>query len=84
MVIMVMVIGLIMLAMMVTWMAMMLMLMTTMVVILMILRVSYGDGDAGNSVDGADYDAGNDGDVDGHHVEVNDNDCGDFNDSACQ
>ena len=50
----------------------------------MILRVSYGDGDVGNSVDGADYDAGNDGDVDGHDVEVNDNDGGDFDDSACQ
>ena len=46
----------------------------------MILRVNYGDGDDGNSVD----DAGNDGDVDGHDVDDNDNDGGDFNDSACQ
>ena len=50
----------------------------------MILRANYGEGDDGNSVDDADYDAGNDGDVDGHDVEVNDNDGGDFDDSACQ
>ena len=41
-----------------------------MVVILMILRVSYGDGDVGNSVDGADYDAGNDGGVDGYDDDI--------------
>ena len=50
----------------------------------MILGVNNGDNDDGNSVDDPDYDTRNDGDVDGHHVEVNDNDCGDFNDSACQ
>ena len=50
-------------------MAMMLMIMTTMVVILMILSVNYGDDD-GNSVDGADYDAGNDGGVDGYDDDI--------------
>lgn len=41
----------------------------TMVVILMILSVNYGD-DNGNSVDGADYDAGNDGGVDGYDNDI--------------
>ena len=45
---------------------MMLMLMTMMVVILMFLRVNNGDGDDVDSVDDADYDAGNDGGVDGY------------------
>ena len=44
----------------------MLMIMTTMVVMLMILRVNYSEGDIGDSVDDADYDAGNDGGVDGY------------------
>ena len=42
-----------------------------------------GVNDGGNSVDDADYDTRNDGDVDGHDDD-NDNDGGDFDDSACQ
>ena len=36
----------------------------------MILRVNNGDGDDGNSVDDADYDAGNDGGVDGYDDDI--------------
>ena len=46
---------------------MMLMIMTTMVVTLMILRVNNGDAD---SVDDADYNAGNDGGVDGYDDDI--------------
>lgn len=49
---------------------MMLMIMTTMVVMLMILRVNYSEGDDSNSVDDADYDAGNDGGVDGYDDDI--------------
>ena len=49
---------------------MMLMIMTTMVVMLMILRVNYSEGDDGNSFDDADYDAGNDGGVDGYDDDI--------------
>ena len=49
---------------------MMLMIMTTMVVMLMILRVNYSEGDDGNSVDDAHYDAGNDGGVDGYDDDI--------------
>ena len=49
---------------------MMLMIMTTMVVMLMILRVNYSEGDDGNSVDDADYAAGNDGGVDGYDDDI--------------
>lgn len=41
-----------------------------MVVMLMILRVNYSEGDDGNSVDDADYDAGNDGGVDGYDDDI--------------
>ena len=48
----------------------------------MILGVNNGDNDDGNSVVDPDYDTRN-GDVDGHDDD-NDNDGGDFDDSACQ
>ena len=48
----------------------MLMIMTTIVVMLMILRVNYGDGDDGNSVDDADNDAGSDSGVDGYDDDI--------------
>ena len=41
-----------------------------MVVMLMILRVNYSEGDDGNSVDDADYAAGNDGGVDGYDDDI--------------
>ena len=37
---------------------------------LLILRANYGEGDDGNSVDDADYAAGNDGGVDGYDDDI--------------
>ena len=66
--------------MMMMMMKMTMIMLTIMMVMLIILGVNNGDNNDGNRVDNA----GNDGDVDGHDVDANDNDGGDFDDSACQ
>ena len=61
-------------------MKMTMIMLTIMMVMLIILGVNNGDNNEGNRVDNA----ANDGDVDGHDVDANDNNGGDFDDSACQ